>query len=120
MKEQSLENIMKNRKIFEPPRYMRTHQAADQLLQIIAGKEVDSLSLSQDTLCVACVRLGTAEQSNRLMSLKGALLFIPNQNVFNDHSFFSLRNISLGVNSLQATFNLSLKKVSVHVSMYLY
>jgi diphthine synthase len=36
--ERSIENMMKNRKIFEPPRFMTVSQAADQLLKIIQKK----------------------------------------------------------------------------------
>ena len=36
--ERSIENMMKNRKIFEPPRFMTVAQAADQLLKIIQKK----------------------------------------------------------------------------------
>jgi len=32
-KEQSIENLMKGRKIYEPPRFMSTQTAADQLLK---------------------------------------------------------------------------------------
>ena len=35
VKEQTIENLMKGNKIFEPPRYMKTHEAAKQLLDII-------------------------------------------------------------------------------------
>jgi diphthine synthase len=33
-KEQSLENLMKGRKIYEPPRFMSTQAAAEQLLKV--------------------------------------------------------------------------------------
>ncbi|KAF3834613.1 hypothetical protein F7725_027171 [Dissostichus mawsoni] len=35
VKEQSIENMMRGKKIFEPPRFMTVGQAADQLIQII-------------------------------------------------------------------------------------
>uniref|UniRef100_A0A6A7G0F1 diphthine methyl ester synthase n=1 Tax=Hirondellea gigas TaxID=1518452 RepID=A0A6A7G0F1_9CRUS len=53
VKEQSVENIVKNRKIFEPPRFMRTDQAATQLLQIVydieAAEEDPVTSTDADT-----------------------------------------------------------------------
>ena len=35
MKEQTIENMMKGRPIFEPPRYMTTAQAAEQLMEVV-------------------------------------------------------------------------------------
>ncbi|CBY35212.1 unnamed protein product, partial [Oikopleura dioica] len=35
VKEQTIQNLMKGNNIFEPPRYMKTHEAAQQLLDII-------------------------------------------------------------------------------------
>ncbi|XP_061539783.1 diphthine methyl ester synthase isoform X2 [Phycodurus eques] len=35
VKEQSLENLMRGKKVYEPPRFMSAAQAADQLLQIV-------------------------------------------------------------------------------------
>ncbi|XP_062437759.1 diphthine methyl ester synthase isoform X1 [Rhea pennata] len=40
VKEQSLENLMKGRKIYEPPRYMSVNQAAEQLLTIIRNRRL--------------------------------------------------------------------------------
>lgn len=34
VKEQTVENMMKGRKIYEPPRFMTTQQAANQLMQV--------------------------------------------------------------------------------------
>ena len=52
--ERSIENMMKNRKIFEPPRFMTVSQAVDQLLKISQsrgddakiGKAIFSLKIS--------------------------------------------------------------------------
>ena len=41
VKEQTIENLMKGNKIFEPPRYMRTHEAAKQLLDIIERVSIE-------------------------------------------------------------------------------
>uniref|UniRef100_A0A8W8KL27 diphthine methyl ester synthase n=1 Tax=Magallana gigas TaxID=29159 RepID=A0A8W8KL27_MAGGI len=38
MKEQTIENLMKGRKIFEPPRFMTVKQASEQLLEIVENK----------------------------------------------------------------------------------
>ena len=38
VKEQSIKNLMKGNKIFEPPRYMKTDECARQLLEIIESK----------------------------------------------------------------------------------
>ncbi|XP_068210067.1 uncharacterized protein Dph5 [Palaemon carinicauda] len=74
VKEQSLENLLRGRKIFEPPRYMRVHQAAQQLLAILerhSGSAADSGGggvgsnewlLTGNTRCVAVVRIGTDSQ----------------------------------------------------------
>ena len=62
--------MMKNRKIYEPPRYMRTHQAADQLLSILSSTEGDHL-LTEDTPAVGLARLGTEQQSVVCKTLKG-------------------------------------------------
>lgn len=45
VKEQSVENLLRNRPIFEPPRYMTVNQAAEQLL-IIAERKGDNSILS--------------------------------------------------------------------------
>ncbi|XP_046501714.1 diphthine methyl ester synthase isoform X2 [Equus quagga] len=40
VKEQSLENLIKGRKIYEPPRYMSVNQAAQQLLEIVQNQRI--------------------------------------------------------------------------------
>ncbi|KAG7167091.1 uncharacterized protein LOC121868821 [Homarus americanus] len=74
VKEQSLENLLRGRKIFEPPRYMSVHQAAQQLLTVLqrhnAGAPDSSRGpgndnewlLTKDTQCVGIVRVGTSSQ----------------------------------------------------------
>lgn len=44
MKEQSIENLMKGRKIYEPPRYMYASEAASQLLDIIKNKRKSGIT----------------------------------------------------------------------------
>lgn len=68
VKEQSLENLLRGRKIFEPPRYMRVAQAVQQLLAVVerhhsSSKGVDGdWLLTEDSLCVGLARVGTPSQ----------------------------------------------------------
>ncbi|KAH7646856.1 tetrapyrrole methylase [Cryptosporidium bovis] len=60
VKEQTIENMMKNRPIFEPPRFMTINQAISQILAI---KEEDNSSLlSQDSLGFGVARVGSEDQ----------------------------------------------------------
>ncbi|XP_029473922.1 diphthine methyl ester synthase isoform X2 [Rhinatrema bivittatum] len=45
VKEQSLENLMKGKKIYEPPQYMSVNRAAEQLLEIIQNRRDQGLQL---------------------------------------------------------------------------
>eukprot|EP00123_Amoebidium_parasiticum_P021269 comp64517_c0_seq1/m.47968 comp64517_c0_seq1/g.47968 ORF comp64517_c0_seq1/g.47968 comp64517_c0_seq1/m.47968 type:complete len:279 (-) comp64517_c0_seq1:26-862(-) len=60
VKEQSIENLIKGRKIYEPPRFMTINQAVDQLLEIEEkrGEKV----YDEDTLCVGLARVGQPTQ----------------------------------------------------------
>ncbi|KAM9410074.1 diphthine methyl ester synthase [Pholidichthys leucotaenia] len=64
VKEQSTENMMRGRKIYEPPRFMTVSQAADQLMQIIHRRreEGEELGMTEDTVCVGVARLGSDNQ----------------------------------------------------------
>lgn len=65
MKEQTIENLMKGRKIFEPPRFMTVKQASEQLLEIVENKRQegeDSLAFTEDTVCVGLSRVGSDAQ----------------------------------------------------------
>jgi diphthine synthase len=68
VKEKSVENLIKGRDIYEPPRYMSVAQACDQLIQIINEnneselKLVDSSIVNMDTLCVGMARVGKDDQ----------------------------------------------------------
>ncbi|KAK4292541.1 hypothetical protein Pmani_034704 [Petrolisthes manimaculis] len=73
VKEQSLENLLRGRKIFEPPLYMRVHQAAQQMLEVMrrhreagagqAGQQGEGeWLLNEDTQCVGLARVGTPSQ----------------------------------------------------------
>ncbi|KAK7888673.1 hypothetical protein WMY93_024233 [Mugilogobius chulae] len=72
VKEQTIENMMRGKKIYEPPRFMTVAQAADQLLQIIqrrreAGEE---LGVTEETVCVGVARLGSDDQVIRAAPLR--------------------------------------------------
>ncbi|XP_052688468.1 diphthine methyl ester synthase-like [Crassostrea angulata] len=65
MKEQTIENLMKGRKIFEPPRFMTVKQASEQLLEIVENKRQEgdnSLAFTEDTVCVGLSRVGSDAQ----------------------------------------------------------
>lgn len=60
VKEQSLENLARGRRIFEPPRFMTVAQCADQMLEIekIKGEGV----YGPRSLAVGVARLGSKDQ----------------------------------------------------------
>lgn len=72
VKEQSEENMMRGRKIYEPPRFMTVAQAADQLMQIVQRRrgEGEELGVTEDTLCVGVARLGADDQAMRVATLQ--------------------------------------------------
>ncbi|XP_018582315.2 diphthine methyl ester synthase [Scleropages formosus] len=65
VKEQSMENLMRGRKIYEPPRYMSVNQAAEQLLEIVKNRREreEELAISEDTVCVGLARIGAEDQA---------------------------------------------------------
>uniref|UniRef100_S4RUU7 Diphthamide biosynthesis 5 n=1 Tax=Petromyzon marinus TaxID=7757 RepID=S4RUU7_PETMA len=71
VKEQSVENMMRGRRVFEPPRFMTVSQAAEQLLEIVHNRRergdprVSPLAppaLSEATVCVGLARVGSETQ----------------------------------------------------------
>ncbi|KAL8178260.1 UNVERIFIED_CONTAM: diphthine synthase [Gekko kuhli] len=64
VKEQSLENLMRGKKIYEPPRYMRVNEAAEQLLAIVQNRrrEGEEAEVTEDTICVGLARVGAVDQ----------------------------------------------------------
>ncbi|XP_036971263.1 diphthine methyl ester synthase isoform X3 [Acanthopagrus latus] len=64
VKEQSIENMMRGKKIYEPPRFMTVSQAADQLIQIIQRRREEGaeLGVTENTVCVGVARLGADDQ----------------------------------------------------------
>ncbi|XP_076439804.1 diphthine methyl ester synthase-like [Babylonia areolata] len=74
VKEQSLENLMRGRKIYEPPRFMSASLAAEQLLEIVEKKTAEDstqkLALTAETLCVGLARVGAEDQKVVTATLK--------------------------------------------------
>ncbi|XP_002187222.3 diphthine methyl ester synthase [Taeniopygia guttata] len=64
VKEQSLENLIKGRKIYEPPRYMSVNQAAEQLLAIIQKRRLqgEKPEITENTICVGLARVGALDE----------------------------------------------------------
>ena len=61
VKEQSLENMARGRKIFEPPRYMTVAQCASQMLETEQTRQEGVYG--PDSLAVGVARLGAANQA---------------------------------------------------------
>lgn len=68
VKEQTIENLMKGRKIYEPPRYMSASEAARQLVEIASSK--DAPALDEDSPCVGLARIGNTTQRIAFGTLK--------------------------------------------------
>ena len=67
VKEQTVENMMRGRKIYEPPRFMTTQQAAEQLMSIArrrqsAKTDTKSLPIDHSTPCILIARVGADDQ----------------------------------------------------------
>ena len=60
VKEQSLENMARGRKIYEPARYMTVSQCAEQMLEIEEEKQENVYA--EDSLAVGCARVGADDQ----------------------------------------------------------
>ena len=66
VKEQSIENLMKGRKIYEPPRYMPVSLAASQFLEIVKRRKDEGQSdllFDEETVCVGLSRVGSEDQN---------------------------------------------------------
>jgi len=68
VKEQSIENMARGRKVYEPPRYMSASTAAEQLLEIEAIRQEDICTT--DSLVVAVSKIGAKNQAIRVGSLQ--------------------------------------------------
>ncbi|ETE74046.1 Diphthine synthase, partial [Ophiophagus hannah] len=64
VKEQSVENLMRGKKIFEPPRYMSVNQAAEQLLAVVQNRRLQGQKpeVTESTVCVGLARVGALDQ----------------------------------------------------------
>ncbi|KAH0605859.1 uncharacterized protein H6S33_004316 [Morchella sextelata] len=60
VKEQSLENMARGRRVYEPPRYMTVAQCAQQMLEI--EEEKGECAYSPTTLAIGVSRLGSEDQ----------------------------------------------------------
>jgi diphthine synthase len=63
VKERSLENLMKGRDIFEPPRFMTVRQALEQLVEIEANRKEGIVT--NEALVVGVARVGKNDQAIR-------------------------------------------------------
>ncbi|KAK3561680.1 hypothetical protein QTP86_012563 [Hemibagrus guttatus] len=72
VKEQSMENLMRGRKVFEPPRFMSVAQAAEQLLEVVQNRRErgEEPAITEDTVCVGLARVGADDQAIRVGSLR--------------------------------------------------
>ncbi|XP_042320713.1 diphthine methyl ester synthase isoform X1 [Sceloporus undulatus] len=64
VKEQSVENLIRGKKIYEPPRYMTVNQAAEQLLAVVQNRQLqgEDPEVTENTVCVGLARVGGADQ----------------------------------------------------------
>lgn len=64
IKEQTLENMMKRNKIYEPPRFMKVSDACSQLLEIAEKRSSnkESVQLNRDSICIGLARVGCDNQ----------------------------------------------------------
>ena len=60
VKEQSIENLMRGRKVFEPPRFMTVNQCCEQLLEVESKRQLGICTPT--TLAVGLARVGQADQ----------------------------------------------------------
>ncbi|GFO10836.1 diphthine methyl ester synthase-like [Plakobranchus ocellatus] len=73
MKEQTIENLMKGRPIYEPPRFLSASQACQQLLDIVNRRDDDKKThsdLTPTTVCVAVARVGASDQKIAVATLE--------------------------------------------------
>lgn len=68
VKEQSLEDMARGRKVFQPPRYMTVAQCASQMLE--TEEERQEAVYSPDSLAIGVARLGSTEQQMLCGTLK--------------------------------------------------
>ncbi|XP_044167597.1 diphthine methyl ester synthase-like isoform X3 [Acropora millepora] len=75
VKEQSVENMMRGRKIYEPPRYMSVNEAVRQLLDVIKTRDFkeESPAYTESSIAVGLARVGSASQRIVCGSMKELL-----------------------------------------------
>jgi len=75
VKEQSVENMMRGRKIYEPPRYMSVNEAVRQLLDVIKTRDFkeESPAYTESSIAVGLARVGSANQRIVCGSMKELL-----------------------------------------------
>lgn len=75
VKEQSVENMMRGRKIYEPPRYMSVNEAVKQLLDVIKTRDFkeESPAYTESSIAVGLARVGSANQRIVCGSMKELL-----------------------------------------------
>jgi len=90
VKERSVENMMRGKNVFEPPRFMSTQQAANQLVQVVrnkksllngtnqngdvkTAKDCDKQILNETSLCIAAARIGSEDQKLAACTLEQLL-----------------------------------------------
>jgi len=65
MKEQTVENMMRGRKIYEPPSFLTANDAIKQLLEVSENRSKDNSEnreITADSICVALARVGWENQ----------------------------------------------------------
>lgn len=75
VKEQSVENMMRGKKVYEPPRYMSVNEAVKQLLDVIKTRDLkgESPAYTDSTIAVGLARVGSANQRIVCGSMKELL-----------------------------------------------
>ncbi|XP_068727515.1 diphthine methyl ester synthase-like [Montipora capricornis] len=75
VKEQSVENMMRRKKVYEPPRYMSVNEAVKQLLDVIKTRDLkgESPAYTDSTIAVGLARVGSANQQIVCGSMKELL-----------------------------------------------
>ncbi|XP_031556330.1 diphthine methyl ester synthase-like [Actinia tenebrosa] len=75
VKEQSVENLMRGRKIYEPPRYMTVSEAVKQLLEVpkLRNLNKEEAAYDETTLAVGLARIGSNEQQVVFGTMKSLL-----------------------------------------------
>jgi len=70
-----VENLMKGRKIFEPPRYMSVNEAVSQLLDVVKNRDLkgEPPAYTESTIAVGLARVGAANQQIVCGSMKELL-----------------------------------------------